>query len=188
MKPVSLQLLQKLKESLQTAGNNANPKLSVLVSRAKNSVEDSDYWIVETIREMEGLGDVSVVPRRFKAIGRPNRLYGIHIHNGEVKTLIREYPDKLKQGWVNQFSLGNGSSVGVAFNGHWERYRKIWRLITDESPFISWVDDNKDLWSQLWDDVSTKMQLSSDVLKVRMIRAWKNTVNLSSEYLLGMVM
>lgn len=181
MKPVSPKLLQKLKESLQTAGNNANPRMDVVVSRAKDTVQDADYWIVETIRETSGLGDVSVAPRRYKAVGRPNRLYGIHVHNGEVKTLIREYPDKLKQGWIEQFSLGNGSSVALAFNGHWERYRKIWRLITEELPWISWVDDNNDLWVQRWDDVSTKSQLSSNVLKVRMVRAWKNTVNLSSD-------
>lgn len=181
MKPISPQLLQKMNETLQTIGNDANPKLNVVVSRAKDTVRDADYWVVETIREMSGLGDVSVAPRRFKPNGRPNRLYGIHVHNGEVKTLIREYPDKLKRGWIEQFNLGLGSSVAVAFNGHWERYRKIWRLITDESPFISWVDDNDDLWSQHWDDETTKLKLSSDVLKVRMIRAWKNTVNHASD-------
>lgn len=179
MKPLSPQLLQKLNETLQTPGNNANPKVSTLVSRAKNTVQDSDYWTVETIREMDGLGDVSVAPRRFKPYGRPNRLYGIHVHNGEVKTLIREYPDKLRQGWITQFSLGNGSSVGIAFNGHWERYRKLWRLVTDEAPYISWVDNNNDLWVQHWDDETTRVKLSTNVSKVRMIRGWKNTVTQS---------
>ena len=176
MKPVSPSLLQKMNESLQTIGNNADPQMQVVVSRAKNTIQDADYWTVETIRETSGLGDISVAPRRFKSNGSPNRLYGIHVHNGEVKTLIREYPDKLKRGWVEQFVLGLGSSVAVAFNGHWERYRSIWRLITDESPFISWVDNNGDLWTQKWDNILTKFQLASNVKKVRMIRAWKNTV------------
>ena len=175
MKSISPQLLKKMNETLQTIGNDANPKLNVVVSRAKDTVRDADYWVVETIREMSGLGDVSVAPRRFKPNGRPNRLYGIHVHNGEVTTLVREYPDKLKRGWIEQFNLGLGSSVTVAFNGHWERYRKIWRLITDESPFISWVDNNNDLWSQHWNNESSKLKLASDVTKVRMIRAWKNT-------------
>ncbi len=175
MKPLSPQLLQKMKETLQTIGNNANPRGAVIVSRAKDTVRDADYWITEIIRETSGLGDVSVAPRRFKSYGRPNRLYGIHVHNGEVKTLIREYPDQLKKGWVTQFSLGSGSSVATAFNGYWERYRKIWRLITEEKPYISWVDNNNDLWVQYWDEDLTKFQLSSSVSKVRMIRAWKNT-------------
>ena len=118
MKPVSPSLLQKMNESLQTIGNNADPQMQVVVSRAKNTIQDADYWTVETIRETSGLGDISVAPRRFKSNGSPNRLYGIHVHNGEVKTLIREYPDKLKRGWVEQFILRLGSSVAVAFNGH----------------------------------------------------------------------
>lgn len=175
MRPLSPILLQKINEAYQTIANNANPKAGVIVSRPKDTVTDSNYWTVETIREMDGLGDISIAPRRFKTNGKPNRLYGIHVHNGEVKTLVREYPDKLKQGWVEQFNVGVGSAVAMAFNGHWERYRKMWRLITDESPFISWVDNNNDLWTQHWDNELTKLKLASDVTKVRMIRAWKNT-------------
>ena len=175
MRPLSPILLQKINEAYQTIGNNANPKASVIVSRPKDTVTDSNYWTVETIREMDGLGGISIAPRRFKTNGKPNRLYGIHVHNGEVKTLVREYPDKLKQGWVEQFNVGVGSAVAMAFNGHWERYRQTWRLITDESPFIAWVDNNNDLWTQHWNNELTKLKLASDVTKVRMIRAWKNT-------------
>jgi hypothetical protein len=176
MRQTPPQLLDKLQKSIQTIGTDANPKMQVSVARAKTAVIDSDYWTVETIRQTSGLGEVSVAPRRLKPFGRPNRIYEIHVHNGEVKTSIREYPDKLKEGWKHQFSLGSGSSVAIAFNGHWERYRKLWRLITEDKPWISWVDNAGDLWVQRWDDVSTKFQLSSGVSKVKMIRAWKNTV------------
>ena len=176
MKPLSPSLLHKLKSSLQTIANDAQPNVQVVVSRAKDTITDSDYWTVETIREMSGLGDISIAPRRFIPRGRPNRLYGIYVQNGTVKTLIREYPDQLNQGWVDQFVLGSGSSVAVAFNGYWEQYRTFWRLITDEKPFISWIDNNNILWSQHWDDASTKFQLASDVVKVRMLRGWKNTI------------
>jgi hypothetical protein len=176
MRQTPPQLLDKLQKSIQTIGTDANPKMQVSVARAKTAVIDSDYWTVETIRQTTGLGEVSVAPRRLKPFGRPNRIYEIHVHNGEVKTSIREYPDKLKEGWKHQFSLGSGSSVAIAFNGHWERYRKLWRLITEDKPWISWVDNAGDLWVQRWDDESTKFQLSSGVSKVKMIRAWKNTV------------
>lgn len=176
MKPLSPSLLHKLKESLQTIANDAQPNVQVVVSRAKNTVTDADYWTVETIREMSGLGDISIAPRRFIPRGRPNRLYGIYVQNGIVKTLIREYPDKLNQGWADQFVVGPGSSVAMAFNGYWEQYRTFWRLITDEKPFISWVDNNNILWSQHWDNTATKFQLASNVVKVRMLRGWKNTI------------
>lgn len=173
--PTSLQ--RKLSQQMQTIYNDADPRMQVVIARARAEVVDYTYWTVETIRETSGLGDVSVAPRRFRPYGPPNRIYGIYVHNGEVKTMIREYPDKLKDGWQDQFSLGAGSSVAIAFDGRWERYRKLWRLVTEEKPWLFWVDDNNVLWRQYWDDASTKIQLDTGVTRVRAIRAWKN-VNL----------
>lgn len=173
--PASLQ--SKLSQQMQTVHNDADPRMEVVVARARTEVVDYTYWTVETIRETSGLGDVSVAPRRFRPYGSPNRIYEIHVHNGEVKTAIREYPDRLKDGWKDQFSLGAGSSVGIAFDGRWERYRKLWRLVTEEKPWLFWVDGNNVLWRQHWDDVATKTQLDTGVTRVRAIRAWKN-VNL----------
>jgi hypothetical protein len=176
--PASLQ--SKLSQQMQTVHNDADPRMEVVVARARTTVVDYSYWTVETIRETSGLGDVSVAPRRFRPYGSPNRIYEIHVHNGEVKTAIREYPDRLKDGWKDQFSLGPGSSVAIAFDGYWERFRKLWRLITDEKPWLFWVDGGNVLWSQHWDDVATKTQLDTGVARVRAIRAWKN-VNMADK-------
>lgn len=175
MRNLSQSIIDKLNSKHQTTYNKSNMSIDVYVTRAKNTVDDSTYWTVETIRETSGLGDISVAPRRFRPYGPPNRIYEIHVHNGEVKTAIREYPDRLKDGWQDQFSLGTGSSVAIAFNGEWQRYRNLFRLVTEEKPYVSWVDGNGDLWVQKWDEHDTKFQLSSGVSKVRMIRAWKNT-------------
>lgn len=175
MKNIPENLSNKIKTSLQTPANNADPKMSVTVVRAKDTVMDNTYWTTEVIRTKPGLGDLSVAPRRFKPYGSPNRIYEIDIQNGIVSASIREYPDKLKEGWKEQFALGPGKSVGIAFNGEWKFYKKRYRLVTDEKPWISWVDLDGDLWVQLWDEVDTKLNLSSNVVKVRMIRAWKNT-------------
>ena len=58
---------------------------------------DSTYWTVETLREKEGLGDLSIAARRMKAYGSPDRLYNIYVDNGIVKTAMRDYPDYLKK-------------------------------------------------------------------------------------------
>ena len=173
MRSIPPVLLAKIKEQNQTIWNDANPKMSINVARAKSTVMDSSYWTVETIRQKEGLGDISVAPRRFKSSGPPNRIYEIHVDNGIVGTAIREYPDKLKQGWQNQFSLGPGSKVAIAFDGEWHRFRKLWRLVTHEKPWIFWVDNVGDLYTQYWDDESTKILLASNVVYCRAIRAWK---------------
>lgn len=176
MRNLPQSIIDKLNSKHQTTYNNSNISMDVYVTRAKNTVDDSTYWTVETIRETSGLGEISVAPRHFRPYGPPNRIYEIHVHNGEVKTAIREYPDRLKDGWQDQFSLGTGTSVAIAFNGEWQRYRNLFRLVTEEKPYVSWVDGNGDLWVQKWDEHDTKFQLSSGVSKVRMIRAWKNTV------------
>lgn len=174
MRNITSHLNEKLKSTQQTPANNADPKMSIQVSRARTTVMDSDYWTVETIREKAGLGDLSVAPRRDKPYGPPNRIYEIHVDNGIVETAIREYPDMLKVGWKNQFILGPGSSVALAFEGNWYRYRSAWRLVTGEKPWIFWVDGDNMLWRQHWDDTLTRNQLATGVAQVRAIRAWKN--------------
>lgn len=64
MRSLSSELLNKLKQSLQTKGNNANPRMQTMVVRAKTTVTDADYWTVETIRSNEGLGEIAVAARR----------------------------------------------------------------------------------------------------------------------------
>ena len=174
MRQIGPDLLSKLNSNEQTAANKSEPKMSVQVSRARTTVMDSTYWTVETIRTKAGLGDISLAARRLKAHGRPDRLYEIHVDGGQVKTTIREYPDLQKDGWQPQFELGPGSAVAIAFDGEWELWRKKWRLKTVEEPWIFWVDAAGVLWAQLWDDVTTKVELASGVTKVKAIRGWKN--------------
>ena len=174
MREIPAELLNKLMSQHQTKANNSDPRMSVTIARAKTTVMDTSYFTTETIRSKSGLGDISLAGRRLKAFGPPDRIYEIHVDTGVVKTATREYPDKLKDGWKDQFELGFGSSVAIAFDGNWVRYRKLWRLITSEKPFIFWVDDLGNLWSQYWDDASTKFQLATGVVKVKAIRAWKN--------------
>ena len=174
MRNVDPVLLSKLQSQEQTKANDAQPKMSVAVARARNTVMDSLYWVAETIRTGANLGDVSLAPRRQKVTGPPNRIYEIHVVGGVVGTAIREYPDKFKDGWQNQFTLGTGSKVAIAFDGEWHRYRRLWRLVTHEKPWIFWVDGDGKLWAQHWDDDTTKQELATGVTYVRAIRAWKN--------------
>ena len=174
MRSITSHLNEKLKSPQQTPANKADPKMSIRVSRARTTVMDSDYWTVETIRTADNLGDISLAARRRVPYGSPDSIYEIHLEGDIVKTSIRKYPDYFKLGWVQQFELGEGSAVAIAFNGNWQLHRRKWRLATDEKPFIFWVDSDGVLWSQLWDLSETKRQISSSVTKVKAIRGWKN--------------
>jgi hypothetical protein len=177
MRNISSRLNERLKSGHQTPAANSDPRMSIKISRARTTIMDSDYWTTEVIRAGSSLGDISLAARRRINHGTPDRIYEIHVENGIVKTTIREYPDTLKGGWKEQFILGLGLAVGIAFDGQWETYRGAWRLVTHEKPWICWVDYSNVLWVQLWDDETTKFQLANNVEYVKMIRAWKN-VNL----------
>lgn len=173
MKPTSPQLLKKVNERMQTIGNNANPKMSVLVSRAKDTIQDADYWTVETIRTKAGVGDLSVAARRMRPYGPPDRLYNIYVDNGVVKTAIREYPDIKQLKWQYQFDVGPGTACAIAFDGHWELYRGKWRQVTEEKPWLFWIQ-NGSLFGRIWDDESKIFELATGVSKVKATRGWRN--------------
>lgn len=174
MRSIPSTLLSKIKEQNQTIYNKANPKMSIQVSRAKDTVTDSTYWTTEIIREKEGIGDLSVAARRQKPYGRPNRLYNIYVDNGTVKTAIREYPDYQKLKWQYQFDVGTGTACAIAFDGYWDLYRNKWQMVTSENPWLFWVDGAGKLWTQFWNEIDTKTELATGVSKVKSIRGWRN--------------
>ena len=174
MRSIPPELLAKIKEQNQTIYNNAQPKMSIQVSRAKDTVMDSTYWTTEIIREKEGIGDLSVAARRQKPYGRPNRLYNIYVDNGTVKTSIREYPDYQKLKWQYQFDVGTGTACAIAFDGYWDLYRNKWQMVTSENPWLFWVDGAGKLWTQFWNEIDTKTELATGVSKVKSIRGWRN--------------
>lgn len=173
MRRIDPPLLKKIQEQNQTIYKGANPKMSIQVSRAKSTVMDSTYWTVEEMRTKEGLGDLSVAARRQVPYGRPDKLFNIYVDNGTVKTATRDYPSYEEDKWKDQFSLGSGSAVAIAFDGYWELYRDKWQMNTSEKPWVFWANDGI-LYAQYWDDEDTKVEITTGVSKVKAIRGWIN--------------
>lgn len=172
MRSIDPVLLNKIKEQNQTIWNNANPKMNVVVARAKSSIRDSSYFTIETIRTKEGITDIAVAARRMKPISRPDRLYNIYVDNGVAKTSLREFPDRLKEHWKYQFDVGPASAVSIVFDGRWYmNYKKTWGLQTDELPWIFWVDLSGVLYARIW-ETGTTYELATDVVKLDSMRGW----------------
>lgn len=174
MKYIDPFLLHKIHSQTQTAGNNADPKMRVSIARARSTVVDSTYWTTEMIRQGSGLGDIGVSARRRKVKGSPDKLFEIHVKDDVVSTSTRKYPDRFKDGWCDEFRLGDGSSVAIAFDGDWYLHRNVWRLVTEEHPYISWVSATGILQCQYWSEENSRVILSDEVKFVRMIRGWKS--------------
>lgn len=176
MRIVSPSLLSKLQDKNQTAANNAEPKMNISLARARSSIMDSSYFTVETIRSKPGIGDISIGLQRLKPYGSPNRIYEIHIDNGIAKTATREYPDKRREGWKEQFEVGPAISVAICFDGRWERNSRMqWQIVTDKDPYIFYVKPDNKLYYRIWEN-EEEFLLAENVTKVKAIRGWKSTV------------
>lgn len=181
MRQLPFDINDKIKQDLQTIGNNADPKMQVVVARAKSSIQDAGYFTIENIQTKTGLTDISVAARRQKNKGIPDGIFVINLDNGVAKTLFRAYPDITKVGWTAQFTVGSAKAVAICFDGHWVRYKNLWNLITDKYPYIFWVNSSNQLQGQLWSDESTKFELATDVVRVKASRGWKNAAFLDKD-------
>lgn len=172
MRNVDPVLSNKLNSQYQTKFDNSDPKMEVIIARARASVSDSTYFTIEKIRQKEGLSDVAVGARRLRPYGPPDKLYCIHLDNGIARTMHREYPDKLKAGWKNDFDIGNAKGVAITFDGRWNLTpRKTWGLKTDLLPWLFWIDASDNLQCRLWSE-GPVFQLAANVSKIDSIRGW----------------
>lgn len=130
-------------------------------------------WYIEDIRSRTGLGDISFSAKRVSLNKNIDAIYSIYVDNGVVRTAIRYHSSVDMGEWQDQFTLGSGTAVAIAFNGYWDYHNDKWRMLTSETPHLFWVDSGN-LYMQIWDDEATKLQLATDVVKVKAIRAWRN--------------
>ena len=103
---------------------------------------------------------------------KPPDYYNIWLDNGLVRTGHREYPDKLKAGWQNDFDIENGKAVSIVFDGIWELNKyKTWGKRTSELPWLFWVDNSNNLKARIW-NTGTTYELATGVLKIDSLRGW----------------
>lgn len=170
MRYIPPDLLAKIKSAQQTIYNNADPKMKIITSRGFTK----ELFIVETIHNKDNLSDLDTALKRSSTIAKPHEAYLIYIENDRVKTAKKELPYDPMVEWEYQFEVDMGFSVAIEFNGYWERDYKTRRFnfVTEDVPWIFWVDPVNDLQAQLWDDENTKTELAEDVVKVVAMRGW----------------
>lgn len=179
MRSILASIQEKINKANQTIYENANPKMRVQVRRAKTTLTDTDLFYVETIREKTGLGDISLALYRPNPDKAPTFVYDIHNDNGTIKTTLRDlsqfqinYKESI---WKHQFDVGPGKVCSIEFNGYWTMDSELrYNLITEEKPWIFWTNAADVLYAQKWDNINSKFTLSTGVIKVSSIRAWKN--------------
>lgn len=171
MRPISTELLEKINKKYQTIYENANPELKVLLSRGFSK----DLFRVYTIHEKDNIAEIDVTAKRSQADEDPDKLYVIYIENGVAHVKSKDLPYDELIPWTYEFELGSASNVAIDFDGYWERPlgETRFNLVADEYPWVFKVNSGI-LTAQYWQDSS--FQLSTNVVKLRVIRGWKSTI------------
>lgn len=134
---------------------------------------DQRWVLIEEIREGTNLGDIDVDCRRMDKNSHPDMAFEVHIDNGIVKTATRQLPFYEEHQWIDGVVIEEGKKCSICFNGKWERIHERWSLVTEEYPWVFWIDNNNVLKGKKLDE-SQVIELATNVSDVDSIRGWQN--------------
>jgi len=169
-------LKNRIHEQYRTPANNSDPRLEVIIARARYSVTDTSQFQVDTIIEKEGLGDLGVDLKRENINKAPTDLYLVHDDNGSIKTMTRKMPAVPSNEWVEGAVISAGSFCRLAFNGDWRWSEKKAKYLfeTEGDPFIFFTDASDNLQVQTWESDADREQLATTVtVSMDCIRGWR---------------
>jgi len=173
MRPISSALLAKLSQRWQADATDSKPNLKLIATQSSVNT-----LITEPIHSgiAAAYGDVAL--RQLPGELAPSYAYAICVDSGVAKVYGRALPADYEQAWVYLWTLGAAIDVAIEYNGTWQitNTRNYYMLITEETPWIFWVDVSEVLWAQHWQDTSTKVQLDTGVSGISACRAWQSII------------
>lgn len=140
---------------------------------------DGGYLAERVIDMLSTVQDLSL--KQVDTTG-PSEIWLVGIEAGEILVKSRSYiPEKLKTAFEARYSLGRGKAAAIEFNGYWTQPDDADRftIITEEDPYLFWIDATDTLWVQYGSDTNTMLQLDEGVSQVKACRGFK-----SEKYLL----
>ncbi len=174
MRSISQTLRDKLLERWQADSKNAKPNLRLIATQATINT-----LISEPIHDdiSSAFGDVAL--RQLPGEKSLSLAYAICIDNGIAKIYERTFPADLDNPWSELWTLGSAKDVAIEFSGVWtiEARRRWYELITDETPYIFYVDNNNELFVQRWMDTTTKTSLATGVSQISVCRGWQSKLD-----------
>ncbi|MBT9173168.1 MAG: hypothetical protein DDT21_01558 [Syntrophomonadaceae bacterium] len=168
MRPISPELLAKVKSRQQTLYNNAEPKLKLQFSRGLTS----ELFLVYTIQTKDLLQAVDVTVKRTAAGLPPSEVIAICLDNNVARVKSKPLPYNELTPWVDEFTVApDVACAAIEFDGFWDRDWKTKRFnfITEEAPWIFYARGGV-LYAKRWRDAP--LALADNVDKVCAIRGW----------------
>ena len=171
MRPISDELKARFESQLQTAANNADPKLPAILAHETVPLTSSDFLERELITEATGLTACSVAIRRPVAGQKPDRVYVAYIDENGAHVKKSDLPSKLSAlAWtdVTPAAIETADDIAVAFDGSGDR-------VTGSEPWVLWTDGGV-LYAMLLDSANAPITLeASGCTKVSAIRGMSDS-------------
>ena len=183
MLSISSTLLDKVKEKMQTIGNNANPKMEVIAQKAAKYLNQGSFLIPKTVRTGNSLGPLDICIRREDVSQEPTEIVMAYIENGYAKVATLPYVSKPTDNFVYQYTIGPADDVACDFDGRWvyiSDHTGIyfdtsirWALVTFSEPYFALVNQGALIVYQVNSNADTLV--SENIVSCSMLRGWKST-------------
>lgn len=104
-------------------------------------------------------------------------IYAIGLVDGKATVKVAENKDYIDDViWETIEILGEAKECAIEFDGDWTKIVGQYRFETEEKPWAFWIDNNNILWGQHLLDNSTKIELSSEVVKLTAVKGYRNII------------
>lgn len=174
MRNVPLDLKQKLLKRFYGTSTDNLPQIQVIAKQA-----NINTLITEVIHEdiPVNFGDVAI--RQLPGEAQPSLVYAVCVDNGTGNIYSRKMPTFAEQEWEFVWSLGTVKDIAIEFNGEWRinPKKRFYELMTEETPYIFFVDNNDDIYVQKWSDASSRIPLAEGVSHISVCRGWQSTLD-----------
>lgn len=142
MRPIPDTLRERFLSDLQTAANNADPRLSAIISRGAFPVTSGADIARALITEADGLTACSVAVRRPRAGHEPDRVYVAYIDENGAHVKFSALGVKMGAFvWQDGGFSEDASDVALAFDGTMPKAADgTAQFVTGERPWVFWIE------------------------------------------------
>lgn len=185
MLPISSTLLNRVKDKLQTIGNNANPQMEIIAQKAAKYLNQGSFLMPRTVRTGNSLGPLDICIRRENKNEEPTEIIMLYIENGIAKVATLPYVSKPTQNFEYKYSIGPASEVACDFDGRWQEINDRtgiyfdtsirWALVTFSEPYFALIN-NGALSIQQEQGISLVLA-DSGVINCVLLRGWKSAID-----------
>ena len=173
MRSIPTTLKARLKQAEQTLYNNADPRLTLWISRRKTALTNDAFLERTLIGNKLNLETSSIAERHMRLRREPDRVYVGYITNGVAKVTYANTSSGISGfRWYDYGFSEPATDISVAFDGTMPKDVKgDVEFITESEPWIFWVSSGA-LYGQHGRDKSTRVTLAEqNATKVSAVRA-----------------